>query len=542
LLKKITLPWVANYNESWELGMSITDRCTTVHLQLSSNELIAMALARNEGIIGNNGALRVSTGKRTARSPHDRFIVRDPGTESTVDWGDINQAISPNAFERLWKKAVTHIQQREAFVSQLQVGACAQHHQQVQVISERAWHNLFAHNLFIENLSQAFDESKAWTLLSVPNFKTLPHQDEVNSDAALILNFEKRYVLLCGLRYAGEIKKAMFSVMNYLMPTREVLSMHCAANQGHDHTTALFFGLSGTGKTTLSADPERLLIGDDEHGWSSEGIFNFEGGCYAKCIKLNPEKEPIIYQAIRHGAIMENVVMDPSTRQPDYDNEQLTENTRAAYPLSHIRERANPGVCPHPSAVIFLCCDLYGVLPPVAMLSQHQAAYYFLSGYTALIGSTEVDSADRIKPTFSACFGAPFFPRPPKVYAQLLMKRLEETKATVYLVNTGWTKGAYEQGGERFSIADTRQIVHSILNGQVQKAEKALLPGFSFAIPKQLEKLSHISLDPAASWHCHQDYINTANTLIDKFQQNFKRFDADPAIQQAEPQRIQHEP
>lgn len=504
---------------------------------LTTEALIQAAVERHEGVLAANGALCVNTGTRTGRSPKDKFIVRDVNTEETIDWGVINQPISEARFQALWQKALDYVQHIDLFVSELQVGADPHHYLPVTVLTEYAWHNLFARQLFIDEPHfHGHGNKPKWTILSLPNLKTDPQRDGVHSDATLIIHLSERKVLLCGHRYAGEIKKAMFSVLNYLLPEHEVLPMHCSANVGKEGDVALFFGLSGTGKTTLSADPERYLIGDDEHGWSEHGVFNFEGGCYAKCIDLSPEREPLIWKAIRHGAVMENVVLDPKTGVPDYHDASLTQNTRVAYPLEFIEERVPEGRVERlPSAVILLTCDLYGVLPPVARLTHEQAVYYFLSGYTALVGSTEVGQKEPIQTTFSTCFGAPFFPRFPKVYADLLLKRLHSSDATVYLVNTGWTGGPYGQG-ERFSIPATRAVIHAILTHQLKTAECEQLPGFNFAIPKTLAGVETRQLNPKQTWADPQAYDKKAQELMQKFIDNFKKFDVDAAIRQAGPQ------
>ncbi len=508
-----------------------------IYLNLSAPELVDIALTRKEGILASNRALNVTTGPRTGRSPKDRFIVKDALTDKTVDWNTINQPISQDAFNALWNRAENYLAERDcSFVSYLKVGAEEKFALTVKVMTELAWHNLFTFDLFIRPEKPiTTDQPHQWTILCVPNLKTDPEKDGVNSDAAVILNFTKRAILICGTHYAGEMKKAMFSVLNFLLPDAEVLPMHCAANVGKEGKTALFFGLSGTGKTTLSADPERYLIGDDEHGWSSDGVFNFEGGCYAKCIDLSREREPVIWDAIRETAIMENVVLDPKTKTPNYADASLTENTRAAYPREHIPLRVDENKAGLPSAVLFLTCDLYGVLPPVARLTKEQAAYYFLSGYTALVGSTEVGSGKGIKQTFSTCFGAPFFPRPATVYANLLMKRLEQSDAEVYLVNTGWTGGAYGKGGMRFSIPTTRTIVSAIVNDDLRHVPYETLPGFKLAIPTTIKGIDSRILNPIKAWADQNAHAQFARELMSKFIENFKKFDVSDLIRKAGP-------
>ncbi len=503
--------------------MNLTAAQANSHRNLSSNQLIEKALERGEGKLASNKALVVETGKRTGRSPKDRFIVRDQLTETSVDWGNVNQPVTLQTFEKLWQKAQHYMKGRETFSTKMAVAADQAYQITVEVTTDMAWHLLFCQNLFIRQ-PLGTDPQKNWTMLNASGLATDPKQDNVNSDAALMIDFTNRRILLCGLRYAGEMKKAMFSILNFLLPAQDVLPMHCAANVGAAGDVALFFGLSGTGKTTLSADPERFLIGDDEHGWSAKGIFNFEGGCYAKCINLSQEKEPVIWQAIRHGTVLENVTLDAKNGNPKYDDDTLSQNSRAAYPLEYVQKRIVANQAGHPQAVIFLSCDLYGVLPPVARLTHEQAAYYFLSGYTARVGSTEVGSTAGIEPTFSVCFGAPFFPRPARVYTDLLLRRLEQTKCPVYLVNTGWTGGGYGQGGKRFDIPVTRAIIRSIVSGELQKAEYTELPGFRFAMPKSLKGVDTNLLDPRKGWKNQVDYQTNAKKLIDNFRNNFKKF------------------
>ena len=507
----------------------------TVYTDLSVDELIQHALKKGEGKLSLTGALAVTTGKRTGRSPKDRFIVKDTETANQVQWGDVNQPIEQAVFEQLWDRVNSYLSQRPMYISHLQVGTDENYFLPVQVITELAWHNLFACDLFIRPPDGDYAKGKSgWIILSVPGLKTDPERDKVNSDGAVIINLSQRRVLLVGMSYAGEIKKAMFTVLNYILPSHDILPMHCAANAGKSGDVALFFGLSGTGKTTLSADPNRFLIGDDEHGWSRTGVFNFEGGCYAKCIDLSKEREPMIWEAIRYGAIMENVVLQ-ADGQPDYSDASLTQNTRAAYPREHVSLRVEENRGRSPDAVIFLTCDLYGVLPPVALLTKEQAAYYFLSGYTALVGSTEVGGVKGVTPTFSACFGAPFFPRPPTIYAELLVKRIEETECQVYLVNTGWTGGAYGEGGIRFSIPTTRAIIDAILTGKLRNQPTENLKGFNLAIPKSAPGMEDKVLNPREAWTDVKAYDIKALILMEKFRENFVKFQVKDVIQKAGP-------
>lgn len=513
----------------------ITAKSHLQHIQLSAAELAKIALQRGEGRLCSNGALVVATGKRTGRSPKDKFIVKDTITANTVDWGAVNQPFASEHFDTLWQRANDYLTGKDVFISHLKVGADPNLGLPITLITELAWQNLFGMQLFIRENTADADPQKRWTILSAAGFTTDPQHDHVNSDAALIINFTQRRVLVCGMQYAGEVKKAMFSVLNFLLPGQDTLPMHCSANVGEQGDVALFFGLSGTGKTTLSADPERHLIGDDEHGWSNSGVFNFEGGCYAKCINLSQKNEPIIWEAIRENTVMENVVIHATTHEPDYDDSSLTENTRVAYPREYIPGCVKENRAGHPKAVIFLTCDLYGVLPPVALLTREQAAYYFLSGYTALVGSTEVGSTASVKPTFSACFGAPFFPRPPLEYAQLLMKRLTETGAQVYLINTGWTGGAYGQGGKRFDIPTTRAVVHAALSGKLINAPQETVPGFNFAVPQTAPGVDTKLLHPERTWQDVTAYTAQAHILMQQFIDNFAKFSASEEIRAAGP-------
>ncbi len=501
----------------------------------SIQELFGHAVQRQEAVVAANGALCVRTGSRTGRSPKDRFIVRDPDSAPHIDWGQINQPFDSSAFDELWQRVMDHMAAHgDHFTSRLQAGADEVHSIPLRVITEYAWHNLFARQLFIEPRNHTGPRPGEWMVVNAPRFKTDPRRDGTTSDGAVIIDLARRRILLAGMKYAGEMKKAVFTVMNYLLPQSGVLPMHCAANVGVSGDVALFFGLSGTGKTTLSADPERLLIGDDEHGWNDEGIFNFEGGCYAKCINLTQEHEPVIWEAIKFGAIMENVVLDHA-RFPRYEDAALTENTRVAYPREHVENRVEENRAGHPSAILFLTCDLFGVLPPVSVLDERQAAYHFLSGYTALVAGTEVGGD--IKPTFSACFGAPFFPRRPVEYAEILMRKLRAQDTPVYLVNTGWTGGGYGSGGHRFPIATTRSIVRAILDGSIRGAPKIHLPHVNLSIPTLLPGtgLDERVLNPRNAWTDADAYDAAAARLARLFTENFKRFGGATGLEDAGP-------
>ena len=500
-----------------------TIKPSKIHRNLSPPQLVEHTLKKDEGVLARSGALQVSTGKHAGRSPNDKFLSEDPDFSEKIWWGEINRPIKPEVFERLLAKVISYLNDKELYVFDGFAGADPQYRLSLRVINELAWNNLFAHQLFLRPSQQELKEHQTeFTVISAPNFKANPEEDGTHSETFIFVSFARKLAIIGGTHYAGEVKKSIFSVMNYLMPERNVLPMHCSANIGSEGDVALFFGLSGTGKTTLSADPARRLIGDDEHGWSDSGIFNFEGGCYAKCIGLTREKEPQIWDAIRFGCVIENVVLDEVTRIADYDSSELTENTRAGYPIDFIPRAAIPGVGGQPETVIFLTADAFGVLPPISRLSPAQAMYHFLSGYTSKLAGTET-GITKPQATFSACFGAPFLPLPPTRYADMLGERIEKHNARVYLINTGWTGGAYGVG-ERISLSHTRAIVNAALGGQLEKADFAPHPVFQIEVPKSCPDVPTEVLDPKNTWADKDDYDKNARELAQRFAKNSEQF------------------
>ena len=495
-----------------------------VHRNLSPARLYEESLARDDGRLVHMGALAVVTAPHTGRSPNDRFVVRDGKTESVVDWGKVNVPMTPEHYAALREDVVAHLNGRDLFVHDARAGSDETHGINVRVISEGPWYALFAYNMFLRlDERELSDFEPRFTVLHAPGVKADPARHGSRTETAIVVNFTAREVLVAGTRYAGEIKKSIFSVLNHMLPDAGVFPMHCSANIGSDGDVALFFGLSGTGKTTLSADAERGLIGDDEHGWSENGVFNFEGGCYAKTIRLSPEGEPEIYQATQmFGTILENVVLDERTREIDFDDTSITENTRASYPIHYIPNAVEPSRGGHPSNVVFLTADAFGVLPPISRLTPEQAMYHFLSGYTAKVAGTERGVTEPAA-TFSACFGAPFLPRHPGVYAKMLGEKLREHGARVWLVNTGWSGGGYGVG-KRMKLGYTRAMVTAALRGDLDGAEFAPDPVFGIDVPTAVPGVPSEVLRPRDTWADHDAYDAAAAKLAKMFRDNFERF------------------
>lgn len=492
-----------------------------IHRNLSVDDLVKIAVDRKEGVINTTGSLSVNTGKYTGRSPDDRFIVYDDKTHNTVDWGKVNHQFPSGKFEKLLEKMKSFVNNKELYVFDGFVGADKDNRLPIRVINDHVWQSLFARNLFIRPTDEELENhTPEFTVLCINNFEAVPADDGTESNVFIIIDLTRKIVLIGGTQYAGEMKKSMFSVMNFLLPEKGVFPMHCSANIGKNNDTALFFGLSGTGKTTLSADPNRKLIGDDEHGWSDNGTFNFEGGCYAKCINLSQEAEPEIWNAIRPGAVLENVVLN--NNQPDYDDNLLTENTRVAYPLDYIPGAVIPSVGGHPKVIVFLTADALGVLPPISRLTKEGAMYHFMSGYTSKLAGTERGIKEP-KSVFSECFGAPFMPRPASVYAKILGEKITQHNTVVYLVNTGWSGGPYGVG-KRIKIKYSRAMVTAAINGSLNIVKYKHDDLFNLDIPTEVPDVPSDILDPKNTWADKDSYDLSAKKLSQMFVENFKKF------------------
>ncbi len=493
---------------------------------LGESALVEQIIRRDEGMLGNLGAVIVNTLPYTGRSPNDKFIVQDPAVKDDgIDWGAVNHPLSPEKFDRLYWKVAAYLQSRDVFIHDLMVGAHPVYQMPIRIITDLAWQSLFARNLFLRLPQEKFDEAvPEFTLISVPGLHADPETDGTRTGVFVTIHFGRRLALIGGTRYAGEIKKSIFSVLNYLLPQRGILPMHCSANVGGAGDVALFFGLSGTGKTTLSSDPGRPLIGDDEHGWGDDGVFNFEGGCYAKTIRLRKELEPLIYDSTRRfGVVLENVYVDPVTRKVDFTNASATENTRAAYPIDYVPNSILTGRAGHPANIFLLTADAFGVMPPLARLTRNQALYYFLSGYTSKLSGTEKDLSQEPQATFSTCFGAPFLPRHPSVYANLLGEKIDAYHVQVWLINTGWTGGPYGVG-KRINLPDTRAMVRAALSGQLADMPMRLDPYFGLRVPVHCPEVEDRVLDPRQTWAEPARYDEQAKKLARAFQTNFTQY------------------
>ncbi len=520
----LTLPPIDEHlrNQLQPLGLA---NASAIHRNLSVAALYELALRNDEGEIGADGQLVVATGTHTGRSPKDKFFVREPGSETHINWGATNVPTTPAAFDALFERVSAYLCARELYSLDTYVGADERYRLPIRVITQYAWQSLFARNLFLTPLHSKAEFTPEFTIVDAADFAAQPARDATRSETFILINLARKLVLIGGTRYAGEIKKSVFTLMNYLMPLRGVLPMHCSANVGAGGDTAIFFGLSGTGKTTLSADSKRPLVGDDEHGWSDEGVFNFEGGCYAKVIRLSPKAEPEIWAAShRFGTVLENVVLDPQTRALDLQSEAKTENTRSAYPVDYI-----PNVVPgltagNPKSIVMLTADAFGVLPPISRLTPEQAMYHFLSGYTAKVAGTEQGVTEPTA-TFSTCFGAPFMVHHPTVYANLLGERIAKHEVTCWLVNTGWTGGAYGVG-KRMSIPHTRAMVNAALDGSLRNAAFEQEPFFGLAIPLAVPGVPESVLNPRNAWSDKTAYDTQARKLAALFFENFEQFQA----------------
>lgn len=498
-----------------------------VYRNLSTPRLCEEVVRRGEGILAQDGTVVVRTGRHTGRSPNDKYIVREPSSAERIWWGKVNRPLDEAHFDILRRRLLAYLQKHDIFVQDCYVGADPRYRLSLRVVTDTAWQSLFVRSLFIQpGAAELKRFVPNFLLIAAPNFQAVPEIDGVDTETAIVIHFAQRLVLIAGSAYAGEIKKSVFTVMNYLLPLQGVLSMHCSANVGRAGDTALLFGLSGTGKTTLSVDPQRALIGDDEHGWTERGIFNFEGGCYAKLICLSPEAEPQIYAAIhRFGAVLENVIVDNESRELRLDDSSITENTRGAYPLSYIPNVVLSGQADHPKNIIMLTADAFGIMPPIARLTPQQAMYHFLSGYTAKVAGTERELGREPQATFSACFGAPFMALHPTVYARLLGERIAQHQVKCWLVNTGWGGGPYGVG-RRIPIAYTRRTVQAALNGELDDVPMRTHRIFGFQVPSACEGIPMEILQPQQTWLSLEEYDRKAAELARQFSQNFEQFAA----------------
>ncbi len=500
--------------------------CDTVYWNLGREALYEAALQRHEGLLVQGGPFLALTGKHTGRSANDKFIVEEPATAGDIWWGQVNRPITQDRFNALKGRIVDYFQNRDLFVQDCYAGADPAYRLKVRVITENAWHNLFARNMFIQpDPSELADFEPDFTVIQAPGCKANPATDGTNSESFVLVDFAQHTVIIGDTSYAGEIKKSVFTILNYLLPTKGILPMHCSANIGPAGDAAIFFGLSGTGKTTLSADGTRTLIGDDEHGWSDTGVFNFEGGCYAKVIDLSPEQEPEIFATTSmYGTVLENVVMDSESRVLDFGDASLTQNTRASYPIDFIPDVAIPGIGDHPENIVMLTADAFGVLPPISRLTPEQAMYHFLSGYTARVAGTEKGLGNEPQATFSTCFGAPFMPRHPAVYAKLLGEKISRHGAKCWLVNTGWSGGSYGTGA-RMKIAHTRSMVRAALDGRLAEVATTPHPDFGLLMPDACPEVPADVLNPKNTWADKTAYDATARDLTQRFEANFKQFE-----------------
>jgi phosphoenolpyruvate carboxykinase (ATP) len=511
----------------------------SVRENLSPARLVEESVRRGEASLTDSGALLAMTGERTGRSPADRFVIENALTRERVDWGTVNKPFPSEDFGRILDKAAEYMRGLdELFVVDAHAGADPRYRLNVQIVTEWAWHALFVRQLFRRPTPEELETFEPdWTVISVPGFETNPERDGTNSETFIGVDFERRVVLVCASGYAGEMKKSIFTVLNFVLPTEHgVLPMHCSANVGEEDDVALFFGLSGTGKTTISTDEKRRLIGDDEHGWSEDGVFNFEGGSYAKTIDLSPEKEPQIFSAIRFGAVLENVVVDEDTREEDYSDASKTENTRVAYPLDYIEDSVPEGRAGHPRAMFFLTADAFGVLPPISILTPEQAEYYFLSGYTAKLAGTEAGMTTEVEATFSACFGAPFWPLPATLYSSMLSQRIREHSVRCYMVNTGWSGGPYGVG-ERIDLPHTREMVRAAIAGRLDGVETHPDPVFGLNVPESVPGVPDGILDPSETWDDREAFEEQAQKLASLFEDNFSKFEGrvDEEVRRAGP-------